>query len=168
MLSLNGHRRDVSATCRGLLFRPRTGVNPTIAAVIADAVHRSVVDHRGVVNVVDVGDVHVVHRTVVVKLSVLPTPTFIALAKISVAVIDPAIETYLRTPVAVVEDISVAAPTPIGWSPEQARFRSHHPCPRHPVVIVEIVSVSPVPGCPEIALAGTKRLLVDGEFRRGE
>src|SRR5271157_4432486 len=168
MLSLNGDRRNMFLMGHRLFLRRWTPVDPTAAAVVTDPVHRGVVDHRGVVNVVDVADVDVVHRTVVVKLSVLPTSTFIALAKVSVAVTDPAVETYLRTPVAIIEDISVAAPTPIGWSPEQTGFRSHYPCPRHPVVIVEVIGVSPVPRCPEITIAGTERLLVDGKFRRSE
>src|ERR1700680_2013798 len=99
---------------RRLFWRLRTSTDPTIAAVVTDPVHRRIVDHRGVVNVVNVGDVHVVHRTVVVKLPVLPTSAFIALTKVSVAVTDPAIEPYTRTPVAIVENVSVAAPPPIG------------------------------------------------------
>src|SRR5271157_953450 len=169
MLRLSGCGRDMSLTCRSLVFRPRTRSDPTIAAVVADPVHRGVVvDHRGVVNVVNVGDVYVVHRTVVIKLPVLPTSTLVAFSEVSVAVTDSSVETYLLTPVPVIEDISVAAPTPIGWSPEQTGFRSHHPRTRHPVVIVEVVAVSPVPGCPEITVAGTERLLVDGQFRRGK
>src|SRR5271157_5364530 len=158
MLSLNGYSRNMLLTCRDLFFRPWTRADPTIAAVEADTAHRGAVDHRGVVNVVNFSDVHVVHRTVVEKVSVVPTSTLVALA----------IETDVRAPVAIVEDISVAAPTPIGWSPEQTGFRSHHPCPRHPVVIVEVIGVSPVPRCPEITIAGTERLLVDGKFRRSE
>jgi hypothetical protein len=80
---------------------------------------------------VDVGDAHVVYRTVVEKLSVIPTSAFVALAKVTVAVTNPAIETYVRTPIAIIKDESVAAPTPIGWSPEQTDFRS-------PLVITEV------------------------------
>src|SRR5579864_8527768 len=166
MLRLNGYGRDVSLTRRSFVFRPRTRADPTIAAVVADPIHGGVVDHRRVVDVVNVGDVHVVHRAVVVKLSALPMSTLVALSEVSVTVTDSTVETHLLTPVAIVEDKSVAAPTPIGWSPEQAGFRSHHPCTRHPVVIV--VGVSPVPRCPEITVAGTKRLLIDGQFRRGK
>jgi hypothetical protein len=166
MLSLNGHRGDMSLMCHSLFLRRWTRSDPTIATVIADPVHRGVVDHRGVVNIVNVGDVHVVHRTVVVKLSALPTSALIALTKVSVAVTDSSVETYLLTPVAIIEDISAAAPTPIGWSPEQTGFRSQHPCTRYPVVV--ILGVSPVPRGPEITVGGTKGLLVYGQFRRGE
>jgi hypothetical protein len=145
---------------RSLFLRLRTGINPTITAVVAHSVHGRVVDHRAVVNVVNVGDIHVVRRTVVVKLSVLPTSTFIALTKVSVAVTDPAVETYMRTPVAIIENISVVVPTPIARSPEETDFRSHDPCTRYPVVVV--LGVSPVPRRPDITIAGDGRLLVHG------
>ena len=142
-------------------------VDPTIATVVTDPIHRGgVVNYRCVINVVNVSYIHVVHRTVIVKLPVLPTSAFIALTKISVAVTDPAIESYARTPVTIVENVSVAAPTPIGRSPQQTAFRSHHPRARYPVVVV--VSISPVPRGPDITVAGDGRLLVNGQFRRGE
>ena len=62
MLSLNGHRRDMSLMCHSLFSRRWTRADPSIATVVADPVHRGVVDHRGVVNIVNVGDVHVVHQ----------------------------------------------------------------------------------------------------------
>src|SRR5579872_552792 len=153
----------MSLTCRSLFFRPRTRIDPTIAAVVADPIHcGGVVDHGCVVNVVNVGDVHVVHRTVVIELSVLPPATLVALSEVSVAVTDSAIEADLLPPVALIENITIATPTPIGWSPEQAGFWGHHPRTGHPVVIVVIVSVSPVPGRPEITITRAKRLRVDG------
>src|ERR1700719_2079993 len=167
MLSLNGHRRNMSLSRRGLFFRLCTSVDPTIATVITDPIHRGVVvNYRCVVNVVNVGYIHVVHRTVIVKLPVLPTSAFIALTKIYVAVTDSAIDPHTRTPVAIVENVSVASPAPIGGSPQQTGFRSHHPRARYPVVVV--VSVSPVPRGPDITIAGNGRLFVNGQFRRGE
>src|SRR3982074_3306510 len=98
MLSLNRHRRQMSrARCR---FLPRrwTPIDPTVAPVIADAVYRGVVDHRRVVNIVNDGNVHVIHRTVVKEASVLPTSTFIAFTEITESVNDSAIKTDLRPP----------------------------------------------------------------------
>jgi hypothetical protein len=146
MLRLNGYGRNMLLTRRRLFLRPWTRADPTIAAVVADPVHRGAVNHRGVVNIMNVGDVYVVHRAVIEKVSVIPASTFIALAVVTIAVTNPAVEAYVRTPVAIIENKSVAAPTPIGWSPEQTGFRSHYPRTRHPVIIVEVVSVSPVPG----------------------
>src|SRR5579863_744627 len=72
MLSLLCYRRDMLLVRRSLLFRVWAGTYSTIAPVVADPVHGRVVDHRGVIRVVNVGDVHVVHRPIVGKLSVFP------------------------------------------------------------------------------------------------
>ena len=150
------------------MLRSWTRADATVTTVVADKVDCGVVDHRRVVPVVNVGDIHVAYRTVVVELPVLPASTLITVTVISVAVTDAAIEADLLAPVAVVENISVAAPTPIGRSSEQSRFGSHDPCAWHPVVTIVVAGVSPVPGCPDVAFAGDQRLLVDGQFRRGE
>ena len=94
-------------------------------------------------------------------MPVVPTSAFVAFSKITEAIIDPAVETYLRTPVAVIEKKTFAAPTPIPWSPQETDFRRHHPCARHPVIIVEVVAVGPVAGCPNVTVPRTKRLLID-------
>ena len=123
MLRLSGHRRHVSLMRRRFLLRRWAPVDPPVAAVVADAVH-GVVDHRCVVNVVNLGDVDVGHRAVIKEPSVVPTSTFEALAEVTEAVINPAVETYLRTPVALMEEKSVAFPSPIARGPEKANFRS--------------------------------------------
>src|SRR5208282_6064763 len=151
---------------RRLFIRCRTRVDSTVATVIADVV--LVVPHGGFVNIVNDGDVHVVHGTVIEKVSAVPTAAFKACTEIAEAVIDPAIEAYVRTPVAVIENKSIAAPTPIGWSPQETDFRRHHPCARHPVVIADVVIVSPVARCPEITVPRTKRLLIDTQRGRAE
>src|ERR1019366_373177 len=167
MLSLSGYRRDMSLTRHRLVFRPWTRADSAVATVVADVAH-IVVHHAGVINIVDVGDVHVVHGTVVKKVSAVPTPAFVTLTEIAEAVIDPAVEAYVRTPVAVIENKSVASPTPIGWSPQETDFRRHHPCARHPVVIADVVIVGPVARCPEITVPRTKRLLIDRQGGRAE
>src|ERR1700680_763947 len=158
----------MSLVCHGLLLRRRARVDPTIAAVVADPVHRRIVDHRGVVSVGNVGDVHVVHRTIVGEASVVPAPAFITLPGVAVAIIDSAVETYVRTPVAIIEDISVVIPTPIAWGPQETDFRSHDPRTWHPVIIALVLAVSPVPRGPDVTLGGGGRLLVYGQRRRGD
>jgi hypothetical protein len=141
-----------------LVFRSGTGAYSTIAAVVADAADGRSVIHRSVVYVMNTSDVHVVHRAVVIKLSALPTAAFIALSIVSISITDPAVEPDRRRPIAIIEDVPTVAPTPIGRCPKQAGFWRLDPCPWHPVVIV--VSISPVSGYPEIAVAGRERLLV--------
>ena len=61
MLSLSGYGRNVSLSLSRFLFRGSARRDSTVAAVVADAVHRGVVDHGGVVNVVNIGDVDIVY-----------------------------------------------------------------------------------------------------------
>ncbi len=97
---------------RGLILSGRTRGDATFATVIADAVHCRIVGHRSVVSVVNVGDAHVIHGSVVLELPVVPAATLITLAAVAEAIIDPAIETDLRTPVAFIESKSAAVPSP--------------------------------------------------------
>ncbi len=110
MLSLNCDRRYMSLMRRRLVLSRWSRVDPAVASVVADAVHCGVVDHRSVIRVVNVRDIHVVHRTVVLELSVVPTAAFIALTAVAVAIVDPAVETYVRTPVAFIESVSAVSP----------------------------------------------------------
>src|SRR5208337_4157296 len=165
MPGLIGYRRDMPVARRRLFFGPRTAVNSTVAAVVADAVH-VVVDHGSVVDVVNLSDIDVVHRTVVEEVVVVPTPAFVTLTEIAKPVTDPAVETHVWSPIAFMEKESVAFPTPPGWSPQETDFRRQHPCARHPVVVIDVVVVGPVAGCPNVAVTRAKRLLVDGQRRR--
>jgi len=163
MLSLSGYGRNMSLVSRSLFLRRGTSVNPAVAAVVADVVDLALV-HPGVVNVVDRVDVHVIHSGVVVKMPVVPASALVATTEITVAIVDPAVETYVRSPVTWIEKKPAAAPTPIVRGPEVADLRSQHPCSRYPVIAA--ISPSPVPRSPDIAVAGAKRLVVDGQCRR--
>ena len=123
VLSLSAYWRDVSLTLRSLFLPRRTRIDTTVAAVVADAIHGPVVDHGRVVNVAYVGHVHIVHRAIVEKTVVVPPPAFISIAEVAEAIIDPAIETDSRTPIAFMEQKSVAAPAPITRGPEETGFR---------------------------------------------
>ena len=151
---------------RGLFRSVRTCVHSTPAAVIADVVVGGVVDHGFVVDVVNIRDVDVVHRAVVVEGSVVPISALIADAAITEAVVDAAVEADLRAPVAIIPGVGVATPAPITRSPEQARFRSHHPRTRHPEVA--FLAVGPVTGRPYIALSGGHRLFIHRKCRRSD
>src|SRR5712692_8806073 len=109
MFSLSGYWRDVSPTSDLFLLPRRARADPTVTAVEADPILGVPVDDGGVVNVVIEGDVHVVHRAVVEKPAVFPASAFIPVAEVSEAVVDTAVETDLRAPVAVIENKSAAA-----------------------------------------------------------
>jgi len=146
---------------RRLLLSGRTRCDPTRTAVVAHPVHRRIVDHCGVIGVVNVGDIHVVDRTVVGELSVVPAPALVTLTRVAVSIIDSAIETYVRAPVAFIESIPTVSPTPIAWSPEEADLGGHHPRAWHPVIIA--LAVGPVARCPDVALRREGWLLVHGQ-----
>jgi len=96
MLSLSGDLRDMSVTRSRFFFWPWTVVYPALAAVVAHPVHRVVVDHRGVVNIMNVGDIHVVDGTIVEKVSAVPASAFITMAEVAESIIDPVIESDMR------------------------------------------------------------------------
>src|SRR5271154_1603233 len=76
VLRLSGYGRDVPLVrSRFFLWRGTRG-DAAIAAVVADSVDCGVVNHLSVVNVVNVSDIDVHHRTVVKEMSAVPSSTY--------------------------------------------------------------------------------------------
>src|SRR5271166_201956 len=146
--------------CRGLFRCRRASVNPAVPAVVADVVVRGVVDDGLVVNIVNIRDVYVIHRAVVVETAVIPISALIADATVAEAIVDAAVKADIRAPVAFIPGKGVAAPTPITRRPEKANLGSHHPRTRHPEV--PFLSVSPVAGRPQVTVGWSHGLLVNG------
>src|SRR6266567_7368523 len=148
MLSLFANRRSVPLACRNLLFRPGALINSAVSAVVADP-SVALIDHRCVVNVVNHGDVHVVDRAIVEKVSTIPPPAFVTVAKVAVAIIDSAIKAHSRSPITFIKKEPATAPSPIPRSPQKTNFRRQHPRSRNPVVIAEVGVVSPIARRPD-------------------
>jgi len=165
MLSLGRYRRNVPPIGRRFLLRRGTCLHPSVASVEAHPVHRDVIDGR-VVNVVDIGDIHIGDGAVIEKVSVIPAAAGEAHAEIAESIVDPTIKSYGRPPEAFVEHKCVAAPTPPARSPEEADFGRHYPRARHPVVIANIVIPIPVSWSPDIAITRANWLLIHRQ-RRG-
>jgi hypothetical protein len=140
-------------------------VQATPAAVVADAVVHVVVDHRGVVDVGDVGGVDVVDRAVVHEAVLVPVAAVVAGAGVSIAIGNATVEAYVRAPVAGVKAIGSAREAPPAGCPQRAGVGSQHPDAGHPV-IAAIASPAPVAGIPDIAGSGARRLLIDRQLRR--
>ncbi len=166
MLGLHRRWRPVLLVCRGLFCPGRAGVNSTGGAVIADMVHSAVVAHSPVVNIVNVPDVHVVHRAVVVEGSMIPVSAFIADTTVAEAVVDAAVEADMGAPIPLIPSVGVAAPTPVTGSPEKANLGCHHPGTGHPEVA--FISISPVAGRPQITFGGGHGLNVHRERGRSD
>lgn len=105
-----------------LFLRRGVHVDTTISAVVADAID-SLVDHRGVIDVVNLCDIHVVYGTIVIEVIVVPATALIPMAEVSKSIVDSPIETNYRSPVSFVENEAASAPSPIAGSPEKSNFR---------------------------------------------
>src|SRR5580704_5054896 len=84
-----------------------------------------------------------------------------SVSAVTVAIVDAAVESNFRAPVARIPHVSAIVPTPVAGRPELANG-SFHPRPGHPVIAV-IVVPRPVAGGPQISGAGAERLLIDGQ-----
>ena len=167
LLVLSLHRRNVPVVGHPLFLGRRTCDDPTFTAVVTDVTYIPLID-IGHVNVVNVLAVYVVDRAVVIPPIVVPATTFVAAAEVAIPIIDSAVITYLRRPVARVEGVSVIAPSPIRRSPEESGLGRQYPCSGHPVVIAERVVPGPLAGRPDITLVWQNRLLVHRQSRRSK
>ena len=103
-------------SCCGFLLRVSTRIDTAISAVKADAVVSAVVNPF-VVDIVNVRAFYAALGAVIEEVSVVPAAAAVAFAIVTVPVVDPAIETNLRAPVAFVEAVAAVAPTPISRCP---------------------------------------------------
>jgi hypothetical protein len=144
----------------GFFLRGRSRDSPARATVEADMSYSHIVDDGFVV---DVGDVHateIVHGRVVAKDAVSPVAALVAGAHIAETVIDAAVESDMRPPIASMENVHAVIPAPIARGPEQPDGRRLHPGSRHPVIAVG--TISPKAGRPNVARPGNFGLIVDG------
>lgn len=144
-------------------LRSGTGLDPAVPAVITDAIAapaRRVV----VVHVVNCRRIHVGDRAVVVQVTVIPISPVIATARVSKSVIDAAVESDVRRPVAGMPMIVAVCKAPPRRRPQRADIGREHPRARHPIVAA--VRVAPVAGCPNVIVAWGGGLIVIWKRRR--
>src|SRR5208282_4819180 len=158
MLGLHRRCRRVVLVHRSLFHSGRSSGNSTLAAVIADMVHRGFVDYSLAVDIGDARDIHVIHGAVVEEASVVPISAPIADTTVAEAVVDATVEADALAPIAFIPGEGVAAPTPITRGPEQASGGRLDPCTRNPEVA--FLTVRPVAGRPQITGRGDHGLSV--------
>jgi hypothetical protein len=83
-----------------------------------------VYDDSLVINIRDIGDIYVGHRPIVEEFTVAPFTALEAFATVSKAVINAAVESDMRTPIAGIPKIHAVVPTPVSRSPQITHFRS--------------------------------------------
>jgi hypothetical protein len=81
------------------------------------AASRRAIDYPPVVKVVDVCNVYVVHRAVIVECSIAPVSAYIAGTKIAKAVVNTSIKTDTEAPITGGPEICVASPSPVTRCP---------------------------------------------------
>src|SRR4030095_1180017 len=113
LLLLRSDQANAPFARRHFLLRRCTRRYATVPAVIADSRNVYVIHHRRVVNVADLGYVHVVHGTGVIEAFPPPAPAVISVSGITVAVINATIETDPRSPVPLVKDERHTIPSPV-------------------------------------------------------
>jgi hypothetical protein len=121
--------------------------------------------HGIVVNIVHDGCVHVGHGLVVYDAVVIPIRTMVAAARVSESIVNAAVKTYVRTPIAGVPTVDSGLKAPPRRCPQRTHPWSKHPRTRYPVV--SGAGIIPVSGGPNIIVSGTRRLRVIGYRRRG-
>jgi len=137
LLQLRGHRRNALLAPSGD-FRWSRSSRDASRAVVADAVDRCVVDRDVVDNCirycavvhVNVSYGHVVDGAVVIETIAAPVTALIADAYISESIVDPAVVTDMRAPIAVVVAVPAGGISPISRGPQETdlgRLRPNSP-----------------------------------------
>lgn len=147
MLRLGGYGWNVPLTRSGFFLRRRSDRDPAVPAVVAHAVFIDV-GYLSVVDVVNIGDVHVIDCAVVIKPVMVPMSAFVAMAIIAKAISDSAVEPNLRPPIAVMEEEAAVVPSPVAGRPKKTNLWRFNPCARHPVIVAETRIVGPIAGNP--------------------
>ena len=112
MLVLGSNWTYVPFPAIAFFFSRRTHIDTAVPAVVADPVFRDVFDSC-VTGVVNDRFVYVIYVCVVVKTIVIPAAAFVAVTPIAKSIVDAAIKSNVRAPIAFVPEEGAASPTPI-------------------------------------------------------
>src|SRR4029077_8442114 len=117
------------------------------------------------VGVVNDGLVHVGYGGVVPEPVPRPVAAPVAVSPVAVTIINSAIKTDRRSPVAFIEHVSAIIPAPPRRSPKHTDGWRSDPGARNQIIIA--AAPAPVTRSPDVALHRTRRLLVHRQNRRG-
>jgi len=143
----------------GFFLVARMSVNTTMSVECdGGMVHDGDVVHVHVDGVVSTAKT--VIGGVIEEVTAAPLATNEAYAEVAEAIVDAAIEADVRAPVAGVEAVIAAFPTPPRGCPEITGFRRDDPGAGNPV-IAAVICIGPVARRPDVAVAGADGLYVD-------
>src|SRR5208283_3793540 len=164
MLGLRGQRRGVRFIRVAFFFASRPRLNAAIAAVERDMI--AVHDHVALVDVPHIDDVDVHDGPVIEEAAATPLAAPEADTAVAETVVNAAIETNVRSPIAGVPGIKATAPSPVPGGPEHAD-RRHDPCAGNPIVAAVVIP-GPIAGGPEVSGTGADGLGIDGQSGRAD
>jgi len=122
MLELRPDWSAVRFVGPGLLLR-RGARGYSAPSTVERHVRVVIYDDGPVIDIGHVRDVHIGHRPVVEEVAAAPFSACEAFAEISEAVINAAIKSNVRAPIAGIPNIEAIVPTPVSRSPKKAYFR---------------------------------------------
>lgn len=100
--------------------------------------------------------VYIYYRCIVTKRISFPSATTETGSAISITIINTAIKTYMRPPIAGMKTIDTSIITPPCRRPQKSGLWRKHPCSRHPKIFS--ICKGPVTRTPQIPIRWTRRL----------
>jgi hypothetical protein len=114
---LTGCYPDVPLVDRSQFGAARPSMVSAAATVEADPIFGRIVNHGLAVGIVDDGHVDVVHFTVIEEVPAVPVSACVAGTEVTEAVVNSAIETDVRSPVAGMPNVNALGPAPVTGRP---------------------------------------------------
>src|SRR4029077_1591665 len=81
---------------------------------------------------------------------------------------EPAVKAYSAPPVTRINRLGAVVPAPPRRGPKQTYCRRCNPGARHPIIIPDIITITPVTGSPDITGNRAGRLLIYRQNRRSK
>ena len=164
---LGSWRHFPSVLRSGFLFRSRLRFHPIRPVKAGTATVHLFIHHRAVdKGVMNDSRIHTRHRGVITEHVSFPSAAPVAIAEVAVTVVNAAVKTDSRAPVAFIKHVSAVVEAPPRGCPKQTHCWWSHPNAWDPIIIH--VPIGPVTGSPHIAFDRTGRLLHYRQNRRSD
>src|SRR5206468_11960620 len=108
------------------------------------------------------------HSGVVLEIVSTPSSAPVAVSCVAITVINASVKTDCWSPVTLVKRVYTVVPAPPGRCPKHTHRRRRDPYAGHPVIISDIIPITPVTGSPDITCNRAGRLLIYRQRRRSE
>lgn len=161
VLQLRGYRSRSRLMGHSQFLRRRPRIDAAAAAVVA---HTSspIILHTVFIHIVKARG-NIGHGAIVIEPALIPIPAVVTAARISKSVIDTAVISDVRRPIAGMKQVDAVIISPPWRSPQSADIRRQNPCARNP--IIPAACVVPITRGPHVIVARRGCLVVFGQRR---